>query len=285
MAIDFRIRPPYGKFKSSNLFKYQFTPNDLALEGPTHAGVRRIASASELSVEKMVQEMDLAGIDVGVLMGRKTLNPATPGDSDNYELFELANKYPGRFVVFPGIHPAEPDWREQLTEFAKRGAKGISVEGPFFSPAIHNDDPSLIPVYEECERLGLILSLALSIYIGPDITYSSPVPIQHIAMRFPKLKIVVPHAAWPHTMAMLGIAMLCPNVYLMPDTYFYTPHIPLADAIADAANGYLMRQLLFASAYPNCGFQQSLEGWQARPLSRQALLYSLHYNAARILGL
>lgn len=284
MAIDFRVRPPYGEGKNQILFKGLLPASERLQEGPLSIGKRRVASALAGSVEQMVLEMDFAGIDVGVLMGRKTNNPVY-GNADNNELFELAAKYPGRFVVFAGIHPDDPDWREQLEDAAQRGAKGVAVDGGWHVNAVRCDDPKLLPVYAACQEKGLIASITSSIYLGPDVSYSDPAAIQRVSNKYPKLKIVVPHACWPHTPQMLGVALICPNIYLMPDCYFYNQHIPLADAIADAANGYLMKQLLFASSYPVSNFAQAVEGWAARPLGREALLHSMHYNAARLLGL
>ncbi len=284
MAIDFRVRPPYGEGKNQVLFKGLIPPNNRLDEAPLMIGRRRVASAIAGSVDQMVQEMDIAGIDVGVLMGRKTNNPVY-GNADTNELFELSEKYPGRFVVFAGIHPQEKDWREQLESAAARGARGIAVDSGWWVDAVRCDDPMLMPVYKACEEKGLIASVTSSIYLGRDVSYSDPAAIQRISNACPNLKIVVPHACWPHTPQILGVALICPNVYLMPDLYFYNKHIPLADAIADAANGYLMKQLLFASSYPCSTFQQAREGWEARPLSREALLHSMHYNAARLLGL
>lgn len=284
MAIDFRIRPPYGESKKQVLFKGLLPAKNRLDEAPLSIGKRRVASAIAGSVEQMVMEMDLAGIDVGVLMGRRTNNPVY-GDAKTSELFELSAKYPGRFVVFAGIHPDDPDWREQIEDAKKKGAKGIAVDGGWHVNALRCDDPKLMPIYEAAESNGLIASITSSIYLGPDVTYSDPAAIQRVSNKFPKLKIVVPHACWPHTPTMLGVALICPNIYLAPDCYFYNKHIPLADAIADAANGYLMKQLLFASSYPVAGFQAALDGWAARPLSREALLNSLHYNAARLLDL
>lgn len=284
MAIDFRVRPPYGEGFKMSLFS-GLTPASARInEAPLSIGKKRIPSALSGDIQQFMREMDDAGIDSGVLMGRKTNHPVF-GNSDTNELFELSGKYPGRFHVFAGINPADPDWREQMEDAAKRGAKGIGTDPGWYATPIRCDAEEMMPVYEYASQLGLIASITSSIYLGPDVSWSDPAAIHRVAARFPKLKIVVPHACWPHTQEILGVALICPNVYLAPDCYFYNEHIPLADAIADAANGYLMHQLLFASSYPVAGFQAAVDGWSKRPLCREALLHSLHYNAATLLNL
>lgn len=284
MAIDFRIRPPYGESLHMNLFTGQVPASERFKEAPLSIGKKRIASAVNGSIEMMVKEMDDAGIDYGVLMGRKTNHPVF-GNTKTTELDEICKKYTNRFIPFAGLNPADPDWREQLEEAVKLDCKGIGFDPGWYANPIRIDDPSMMPLYQACEEKGLIASITSSIYLGPDVSYSDPAAIHRVAAKFPKLKIVVPHASWPHTPQMLGVALICPNVYLMPDCYFYNQNIPLANEIADAANGYLMGQLLFASSYPVAGFQSALDGWKARPLGREALLHSLHYNAAKLLGL
>ena len=246
MAIDFRMRPPYGKGYSMGIFQGLHTPNDRSLEGPLFIGHKRVSSAIAGSMEMFMQEMDFAGIDMGVLMGRKTNHPVH-GNTDTHELYELCEKYPGRFVVFAGINPNDADWREQLEDGIAHGIKGIGVDSGWYPDPIRCDAPELMPVYEACAEHGLIVSITSSIYLGPDVSFSEPAAIHRVAARFPKLKIVVPHACWPHIPQILGVALICPNVYLMPDCYFYYEHIPFANEIADAANGYLQRQLLFCS--------------------------------------
>ena len=82
MAIDFRVRPPYGKGFSMSLFKGIDLKASRLAEAPLAIGRRRIASAVSGSMDTFMAEMDDAGIDVGVLMGRKTNHPAF-GNSDN----------------------------------------------------------------------------------------------------------------------------------------------------------------------------------------------------------
>ena len=284
MAIDFRVRPPYGESLKMNLFSGLLPANDRFKEPPLNVGKKRVPSAVAGSIDMMVQEMDAGGIDVAVLMGRKTNNPVF-GNTKTAELDEICKKFPGRFVGFAGLNPADEDWRDQLEDAVGRGFKGIGFDPGWYATPIRCDAPELIPLYQACEEKGLIASITSSIYLGPDVSYSEPAAIHRVAARFPKLKIVVPHACWPHTPQMLGVALICPNVYLMPDCYFYNPHVPFADEFADAANGYLMGQLLFASTYPVSGFQAAIDGWSKRPLCREALLNSLHYNAAKLLNL
>ena len=165
------------------------------------------------------------------------------------------------------------------------GFKGISVDPGWLNPPLKGDDPIFTPVYDKCAELGGILVMSVSAALGPDLTYSDPVIVQHVATRYPGMKIVVAHGCWPHVERMLAVAMRCPNVYLMPDCYLYIPGWPYARDYVKAANSYLKYRTLYASAYPLRGFEQCYKGWCAQPFEPDALKANLYDNAARLLGL
>ena len=120
--------------------------------------------------------------------------------------------------------------------------------------------------------------------LGPDMTYSDPDAIMRVAARFPDLKIVVPHGCWPHVHKALAMAIVCPNVYLMPDCYVYIPGFPLSEEYVNAANTYLKYRILYASTYPVRSLTQCLAGWKSRAFTPEALRNTLYENAARLLG-
>ena len=89
MAIDFRIRPPFGSFLSmGGIAGDPIPPKDRTLDDAMIPCRKRIPSLVEGSIELFMQEMDLAGIDLGVLMGRRTNNPAY-GNANDEDIYEL----------------------------------------------------------------------------------------------------------------------------------------------------------------------------------------------------
>lgn len=153
------------------------------------------------------------------------------------------------------------------------------------NPAWYADDERILAICETAEQHGLVVALTASGVAGPDLTYADPLTIQRVARKFPKLKIVVAHACWPFVPQMLGVAMTCPNIYLVPDVYLYTDNMPMSDLYVTAANGYLKYRTLFASTYPVGGLKQSIEKWSAKGFTRESLQLTLHDNAAELLGL
>ena len=97
-------------------------------------------------------------------------------------------------------------------------------------------------------RHRLIVSLTASFFVGPDMTYSDPDQIMRVAQKHPKMKIVVPHACWPHVTKALALSMLCPNVYLCPDLYVHIKDVPQADEFAYAAN-HILKYCIIKSCF------------------------------------
>ena len=221
--IDFRIRPPFKSFLSLSMYRPGSAPKDQRHVSPFAWDCGPVPSAEQHSIELLIAEMDEAGIDSAVVMGRQ----AGPkyGFVDNNDIAELGRLYPGRFHLFGGVSlndvPAAVAEVERVV--GEMGFKGIAVDGGWSDPPVYPDDQRFYPIYERCQELGAILSLSMSIFLGPDLTYVEPVKLQHIAADFPDLLIVVPHAGWPYVMEFLGIAFMYRNVWLAPDFYVYIP--------------------------------------------------------------
>ena len=285
MIVDFRVRPPFKGFCDLHLYRPRppnpdpVTVSGLRLDMPSYR------SYEERSIEAFVEEMDEAEIDVGVVMGRQSPDPY--GWIPNEDLAELVEAYPGRFVAFGGINGTKTE--EALQEIDRcraMGFKGVALDNGWCDPPLYDDDETLFPIYEKCMSDGLIVSITSSIFVGPDMMYCHPVHIQRVARRFNELKIVVPHAGWPWTTQMCGVAFQNPNVHLIPDFYGHIPNTPGAQEYVRSANYFLSYRLLFGSSYPVRPLKQSVEQFTALGFdSEEIRRRCLGENAARLLGL
>ena len=282
-VIDFRIRPPYKNFLNSGIFKC-WEPESAEKIAPTQWFRKPIPSQLHGSMEEYIQEMDAAGIVKSVIMGRRTSDKALgAGQVDNAEIHELMQKYPGRFEAFCGIVPTEEGCLDDIRRCREWGFKGVSVEPGWLKPNMYADDPCIKPVYDLANELGMLVNLTTSAFVGPDISYCNPVHIQHVATAYPKMKIIVTHAAWPNIDQMLGACLATPNIYLAPDCYYYVRNMPFADQLTRAGNSWMRHRILFNSSYPVCGGQQAIDNWSSQGLDDDALMRQLYWNAKALL--
>lgn len=269
-VIDFRVRPPWKGYL--NTINYQNNP-------------------SPPSMEDFMADMDAAGIDVAVVLGRQT-PPSMAyrgswgvpyGSVPNDDLAELVAKYPGRFVAFAGIDGATGAAAlAEIERCRQMGFKGVALDNGWGDPPLHDDDASLFPIYEKCQDDGLIVSITSSIAVGPDMDYSKPVHIQRLGVRFRDLKMVVPHACWPWVSLACAAALRNPNLYLMPDYYI---NMPGANEYVDWANARIGQQMLFASSYPGAGLVDAVNNYASLGFTSEVHEKVIGGNAARLLGI
>jgi uncharacterized protein len=282
-CIDMRLRPPIPEWVSGPTFK-------TAMWYPRMASAFKGArSAWTESMDVLFEEMNSSSVRYGVIMGRAASGRL--GGVGNSAIVNAVKRWPDRFVGFLGIDLENiGDSLAEARLLAREpGIVGISIEPGSTATARHADDPSLIPIYEACIELGLPVSISLSGLLsalaGHDLTWCDPIPVQRVAMRYPKLTIVVSHAAWPWADQMVSIALFCPNIYVSPDLYIATANMPCARTYVDAANCFLGDRMLFGTAYPTRPLDECLRdflrmGWD--PAIVDKILYD---NAARLLGL
>lgn len=282
MIIDFRVRPPYGSFLKSGILNIPSTGGGLVYQR------QPVPSHEKKDLGLFIGEMDQAGIDWAVVMGRYTgstggigLGSITPDD-----VYEIVNKYPNRLMGFAGVDPSLPDAPQTITRAIKElGLKGIAFEPGWGTQPRLADDPLFTPSFDTCAELGIPVVVTLSVMVGPDLSYASPIQIQHLAARYPKTNFLVPHAAWPYFDEMMAVCLRHRNVYMVPDFYFCLPCMGHREDQMLMYNTVLSDQVVFASSYPVRGSVQALHEWKSRNWAPEALKKSLYDNAARVLGM
>jgi predicted TIM-barrel fold metal-dependent hydrolase len=271
LIVDFRIRPPYKGFLKTLNYR---------------------GNSSPPSIEAFMGEMDEAGVDKAVVLGRQT-PPSMRyrgswglpyGSVPNDDIAELVEKYPQRLIAFAGINGATGDQAlAEIDRCRQMGFKGIALDNGWGDPPLVDDDPQLFPIYEKCQEEKMIVAITSSIAVGPDMDYSKPIGLQRLGVRFRELKMVVPHACWPWVSLACAAAFRNPNLHLIPDYYI---GMPGANLYVEWANGRLQEQILYASSYPGSGLKDGVERYSKLEFESEAIRRKvMGGNAARLLGL
>jgi predicted TIM-barrel fold metal-dependent hydrolase len=282
-VIDLRVRPPFGEFLSM--------PHFGALANAPQSGngngleaTRTVSrSATEASLELFFEEMTRAGVVNAVVQGRWT---AARGRVSNDEVARLLLAHPNRFIGFGSLGPDVENHAAELRRCMDLGFKGMLFEPTMFDPAQHVDDAAFDGLYRQMESAGTVLMLLMSIFVGPDLSWSHPIRLQRILERFPGLKVVVSHCCWPEVDTFLGLAFRYPNLYALPDLYGNIPGTHGKRSLVDAANTFLSKRTLFGSTYPVRSIEASVREFREWPFATEEIRRDcLHDNAARLLGL
>ncbi len=236
-----------------------------------------------------MDEMDQAGIDIAVVQGRNS--PAVFMGKQFHEAFvanerlaELQAKYPGRFVGFAGIDVSNTA-HDAVAE-TDRAIRALDLKGIFIEPGrclqSSPDDARIYPVYERCIELGIPVNVMSGPYAGPDIGCTEPKHIDRLCTRYPDLKVILGHGAYPFVQEIVGVAFKHTNLFISPDMYVFAPG---GAGYIEAANGALREQIIYGSAYPLRPIVQTVEDTMALSMSEESRDAYMSGNSRAVLGI
>jgi predicted TIM-barrel fold metal-dependent hydrolase len=281
-VVDFRVQPPYKSFRRLHFYRPRPAVEDPVSGNPF--AFARPEDPSFDSLDRFHEEMDEHGIGHAVVVGQR----ADPqwGRVENEDIAELVADHPGRYSGVAGIDPTDPDAEEQVVRaLDELGLAGIHLVPGWSDPALRDDDPALLRLYERCAERGALVMVTSSHFIGPDLEHSRPVFLQRAAMQFPELTFVVGHASWPWTLQAVAVAMRCTNVYLMPEFYLYLSGMPGASHYLDALNTFLRHRVLYSSCAPSRSVGHALSLARALDIDEASVEPFFGGSARRLLGL
>lgn len=276
-TIDFRIRPPFKSFLQTAMYAGAARRDGITRKigfTPSPAAVAR-------SMPQLLGEMDEAGIDAGVVVGRVS---GALGNVDNADILEICALHPGRFFPIAGIAPLPRKQAQQEAEaLLRRGFKGLSIEPGGLPEPLHYDDRRLYPFYALCEDRDALLVIMGGGNAGPDISFTAPEHIDRVLADFPNLRVVSAHGNWPWVTEILHVAFRRPNLYLAPD-YLMANMPGMSDYIA-ACDSFLAEQFVFASAFPFAPVVDYTRWFRGLPIKPENLEKIMGGTARRLLGL
>ena len=276
MIIDFKMKAPIPQWE--DLFENGKT----AING-IFKSFERIQPTTANTVDDVLREMDEQGITYSVILGRNN----EPGSSNEELLHFLQSPQGKRFFGFIGIEDMTVEEAvETINHYAKTGAfHGVQAIASKIKPLTPVGDPSLDPIFEACIEHDLPFCYTMSMLISvmsekPDYDYIHPKHVMRVAAKYPDLKLIISHAAWPFVQESIAVATHYPNVYLMPDFYI---SFPGGEQYAEAAKWGLADQILFGSCYPNVPYDFSIKHYQKYQFEPDVAEKVFYRNAARLL--
>jgi hypothetical protein len=169
-----------------------------------------------LLAQRWVQELDRAGVR------RAALIASIPGDEDS--VATAVSSYPERFAGYFMLDPTQSDAVERVSRAAENKAlhciclfpamHRYSVGDPLLKPVLEIASTSRLAVFVHCGVLSVGVRKKLGLPSLFDITFSNPLHLHPVALRFPEIRFVIPHFGAGMLREALMVADLCPNVWL-----------------------------------------------------------------------
>lgn len=209
---------------------------------------------------------------------------------DNREVAEWVKKYPKTFIGFGSVDP----WKGRLAIEEVQRCADMGLKGMKFHPALQAfcpADPRFFPLWEACARLDMAVLIHTGTTAahagkpgggGLSLKYCRPIYVDEVAAKFPELRIIMAHPAWPWHDEQLAIAVHKANVYI--DLSGWAPKY-FPPSVVHYANTLLQDKVFFGSDFPFLTPHRWLREFADLPFKDSVRPKILLHNAARFLGL
>ena len=280
MIIDFRVRPPFGGFLNDYLFtgieeiSSYFAPKYNTTVAP---------SALHKSLDELVEEMDKLGVVKACVPILRADNPA----STNTDLVELNKLYPDHFIGIAGldVQDVEQSLQEIDTYVINGICKGVLLEPSIYKTgnAMYADDERLDPIYKKLEENDILTAITFGGLGSPNSSYYMPAILDHVTLKYPKLRIVACHGGWPWVNQICALAVERENLYICPD--IYQSGTPGNKGYVEAANYMLQDKIIYGTTYPLMSLESGINCYKNSGYLPEVLEKVMYHNAAKLLGL
>lgn len=239
-----------------------------------------------LTHERMLAQMDAAGIERAFLIATKTGRLGLPGSWHlPYEIVaDAVRRHPGRFYGLAGLDPTEGMAGVRALE---RAVKDLGFIGAHMYPhwfELAPDHARWYPFYAKCVELDVPVQMQVgqSLIYTPEQRLRSvgrPITLDAIACDFPELKLIGIHVGIPWADEMIAMAWKHKNVYIGSDAHSpkYWPA-----SFVHYINTYGQDKVVFGTDFPVLDFARTREEIEALDLREEAKQKLLRQNALRI---
>lgn len=131
-----------------------------------------------------VEELDRYGISaIGMMIGQESWD----------EFNEARKRFPGRFLGYANVNPANEDAVDIVKRAGRDNFQGIKLYPSSWNMHVYDD--RVYPIYEEALRHKLLVILHFGITIGTqaNLRFGNPLDIQKPAHDFPDLNFMIAH--------------------------------------------------------------------------------------------
>lgn len=269
-----------------NLFPESFATRWVAKE--EQRGVLELFGADLAkgpTVEGLIEGMDEAGVDLGVLTAGLS-DPERAHRKGGYaaeDFLAIAEQHPGRFLVSSAVdRAAKPSANcARVRELAQHDAFAMVRVTPLVEQ--HELNHRLYyPVYATCEELGLPVSINVGIP-GPQVRSrcQDPVLLEDVLIDFPGLTIVGAHMGHPYEALLIQYMLKWPQLFVMTSAYLATYMDPAVVRFMDSSRG--RGRVVWASDHPVIPAGKAMAAARTLPLSDEGMAEFLGASLHRIL--
>jgi predicted TIM-barrel fold metal-dependent hydrolase len=183
-------------------------------------------------------------------------------DVPNEYVADYVAQHPEKLVGFASVDANDPVAVAQLRRGVEMGLRGLKL-----APTYQGFDPlstAALEVCEAAEDLGLpiLWHQGTTFVRTAELRWALPLQIDQVAIRFPRLKIVIAHMGHPWIDDALVVVRKHPNVYADVSALHPRPW-QLYNALLSAVEYGVADKLLFGTDWPFVALEPSIAGLRA----------------------
>jgi predicted TIM-barrel fold metal-dependent hydrolase len=233
-------------------------------EYPEHIGEKFASEAREAWPEVVLgRSLDdhhreaLADVDVAIVLAFNA--PAAGFVVPNDYVADYVARDPGRLIGFGAVDPHDPGAVDELERFADLGLAGCKL-CPVYQD-VDPRDPKFQVVCAALERLGLpmLIHQGTTFSRAGSLLQARPALLDPIALRHPRLKMVIAHMGHPWFEDAIAVVRRHPNVYADVSALVSRRWL-LFNALVAAIEYRVAHKLLFGTDYPFFSARQTIDG-------------------------
>lgn len=237
------------------------------------------------TVEGLVEAMDAAGVQLGVL----TAGLSDPerahrrGGFAAEDFLAIADEFPDRFLVSAVVDRATKPLANvhRLRELNEHPAFVLGRVTPLVEQYDLNHR-LYYPFYAACEELGLPVSINIGVP-GPQVRSrcQDPVLLEDVLIDFPTLQVIGAHMGHPYEALLIQYMLKWPQLHLMTSAYLATYMDPAMVRFMDSSRG--RGRVMFASDHPVLPVAKARAAAEQLPLSAEGMAEYFGGAARRLL--
>jgi predicted TIM-barrel fold metal-dependent hydrolase len=168
----------------------------------------------------------------------------------NEYVAEYVGRHAEKLIGFCSVDPNDADGVEQLDYAVKTlGLRGLKV-GPIYQN-IHPQDERFLALMGRAEALGVpvLIHQGTTFCSNVSLELANPILLQPIALKFPKLRMLIAHMGHPWIAETLVLIRKHPHFYTDISALYYRPW-QFYNALVLAMEYGVLDKLLFGTDYP-----------------------------------
>ncbi len=167
------------------------------------------------TIPGLLTEMDAMRVDRSFILPIKLGLPFGDSQTEHWADEIVRAGAGSRLIAGLSVHPRSSDSIAEMQRHAASGARLLKLHPTV--QQFYPDDPQVMPLYEEAQRLGLVIFFhggRAGIEPESRLRYAMPRHYEAVLADFPKLPVILGHAGARDSEDMVKIAQQYPNAWL-----------------------------------------------------------------------